>query len=134
MRVTLSYTDAIPLYLNYISVIGTDIPGALNLVALLIDPAFSAAISAIKAQRKQDPTSTDDKVVLEIHNPEVASALESHPQDHLTNEIPEFRRSQEIEEIPSGNQNSIRNTRQSTHIAFHSNLSSITPISLAEKL
>ncbi|KAJ9070685.1 hypothetical protein DSO57_1005212 [Entomophthora muscae] len=133
MRVTLSYTNVIPLYLNYISVIGTDIPGVLNLVALLIDPAFDAAITAIKAGQKKEIKSSEEGSNQETSNQAAASlAAASPPQDSLAIPFPELKRISEA--ITLENRSSLRNTRRSTRIPSFAELSSFTTASLTERL
>ncbi|KAJ9066932.1 hypothetical protein DSO57_1005008 [Entomophthora muscae] len=45
------YHEEIPVTLRLFSIVGTDIPGILNLVVLLLDPAFAAAFEAILRNR-----------------------------------------------------------------------------------
>ncbi|KAJ9087270.1 hypothetical protein DSO57_1034785 [Entomophthora muscae] len=133
MRVTLSYTDAIPLYLNYISVVGSDLPGILNLIALLIDPAFAAAIAKIRAKEKQEPASLEDGNGLEIHVSGSAPPA-SHTQDLLAIPTSELSHSNSIESALHGSRSSLHTAQLSASTTFHSNLSCIAATSLTEKL
>ncbi|KAJ9053641.1 hypothetical protein DSO57_1022286 [Entomophthora muscae] len=41
------HVEEIPVTFRFLSIVGTDVPGILNLVVLLLDPAFAAALEAI---------------------------------------------------------------------------------------
>ncbi|KAJ9066887.1 hypothetical protein DSO57_1005267 [Entomophthora muscae] len=51
LRVIASYDPSPYLPLIYISVVGSDVPGILNLLVLLLDPAFSSAVESVLLKR-----------------------------------------------------------------------------------
>ncbi|KAJ9053646.1 hypothetical protein DSO57_1022291 [Entomophthora muscae] len=51
LRSIIFHVEEIPIPLLFLATIGTDIPGILNLVVLLLDPAFAAAFEAILRKR-----------------------------------------------------------------------------------
>ncbi|KAI0233915.1 hypothetical protein L0F63_001422 [Massospora cicadina] len=83
LRVILSYTDELPLVIRYVSVIGSDITGILNLMVLFVDPAFTTAIqSIIKSHSRGSP----EPSVMELEDGKLENGLIDDNCSHLTNQ------------------------------------------------
>ncbi|KAI0223242.1 hypothetical protein L0F63_005147 [Massospora cicadina] len=69
LRVIASYTDHVYVYLYFISVISSDMPGVLNLMVLLVDPSFSSAIETTLKQKGFKVPKCLDSSIKFIPNP-----------------------------------------------------------------